>query len=151
MPRGGRRGGKPGQSYPNRSDLSVNKGPQPVGNFAGPNVPYGTGTELARSQNQMPVSSPPQAGPSAPPEPPPGLQALMGGAMPPGVPPGGHGDFTRPSERPLEPTTHGLPTGPGGGPEVMMNPTNDSARNLLKQLSNQPYVSDEIRNLLNSL
>lgn len=37
----------------------------------------------------------------------------------------GNGGLLRPSERMSEPVTHGLPSGPGGGPEVLgpMTPT----------------------------
>ena len=140
MPRGGRRSGKPGQAYPNRTDL--NKGPQPVGNFAGPQVPYGTGAELSRSQQAMPVAPPPAPGPA---------QGPGGPAMPPGPAPGSLGQFDGPTQRPNEPLTHGLPIGPGGGPEVMSNPASRPAMTLLQQLANQPYVSDEIRSLLSQL
>ena len=145
MPRGGRRSGKPGRSYENRSDLSFNKSPQPVGNFAD-SGPYGTGAALERSQQQMPVSGPqppaPIEGPGDP------LQALLGAA---GPAPGSLGAFNRPSERPNEPLTHGLSMGPGGGPEVLSNPVARPAMHVLQQMAAQPYASDEIRNLLNIL
>jgi hypothetical protein len=146
MPRGGRRSGAPGKAYANRSDLSVNKGPVPVGNFAGSNVPYGTGAALAESQAQMPVSSPQAPAPTAGP---PGLPGQP--QAPPGPAPGSLGDFHAPTERPGEPITHGLPSGPGGGPEVLATPTTRPALGLLQQVANQPFASDEVRNLLKNL
>jgi len=98
VPRGGRRSGKPGQAYPNRSDLPTAPDPG-AGTFKG--QPYGAATQQAA------MAAPPGAPPGAP------------GAPPGGPPPGGLGDFARPSERPNEPITHGLPVGPGGGSEVL--------------------------------
>lgn len=146
MPRGGRRAGKPGVAYGNRTDLSVNKGPVP-------NVPYGMGggmgygesKALSDSQAAVPVSSPAAPGPSPGP---PGLEQLLGAG---GPAPGSFGDFARPTERPNEPITHGLPTGPGGGPEVLAPNTQQPAKILLQQMAAQPYASDELRNLLNIL
>lgn len=70
--------------------------------------------------------------------------------MPPGPPPGALGAFDRPTERPNEPISHGLPIGPGGGPEVLSNPAGQPAMTLLQQLANQPYASDDLRQLLNA-
>jgi hypothetical protein len=144
LPRGGRRSGQPGKAYKQRSDLN---GPQPVADYAGPKVPYGTGAELTRSQQQMPVSGPQAPGPSQGPAPGPGGgQPSMQAA-----PPGSWGNFTRDSERPDEPLTHGLSRGPGGGPEVLGNVAGRPALTLIQQLAAQPYASDEMRNLLNLL
>lgn len=57
---------------------------------------------------------PPQAGPVA-------AQPTPTAAAPTGPQPGTLGTFL-PSQRPGEPITHGLPSGPGGGPEVMQQP-----------------------------
>lgn len=49
----------------------------------------------------------------------------MGGAMPSlgaGPGPGELGPLTAPTDRPGEPLTHGLPTGPGAGPEALTPP-----------------------------
>jgi len=152
MPRGGRRSGTPGKAYPNRTDLSVNKGPVP-------NVPYGMGggmgygesKALSDAQAAVPVASPAAPGASAPPMAPegpagpPSLAALLGG---PGPAPGELGGFGRPTDRPDTPITHGLPSGPGAGPEVLRT-QNTSARTLLQQLAASPYASDDIRDLLN--
>lgn len=140
--RGGKRAGKPGVAYSNRSDLN---GPQPVANYAAGNT-YGTGAELARSQQQMPVSAPQAPGPT---QGPPGLPGQPQAA--PGPPPGGLGTFHGPTERPNEPITHGLPTGPGGGPEVLSAPVARPAMTLLQQVASSPFASDEIRSLLNNL
>jgi hypothetical protein len=72
----------------------------------------------------------------------------MGGA---GPAPGALGAFNRPTERPNEPITHGLPTGPGAGPEIMQPSPNNSAKMLLQQLANSPFASDDIKDLLNLL
>ena len=143
MPRGGRRSGAPGKAYGNRSDLSVNKGPVP-------NMPYpmsgsqGYGEQKAMmdSQAAVPVSSPQAPGPT---QGPPGLAGLLGQGP---TPPGSLGEFGRPTERPDTPITHGLPTGPGAGPEILGGQAN-SAKMLVQQLANSPYASDDLRDLLN--
>ena len=140
MPRGGRRAGTPGKAYANRTDLN---GPQAPANYAGPSVPYGTGAELTRAQQQVPVSGPQPPGPTQGPAP-------AGPSMQ--VPnPGTWGDFTRDSEHPDRPLTHGLSRGPGAGPEVLSNNAGRPALTLVQQLANQPYASDEIKMLLNLL
>jgi len=101
MPRGGRRQGKPGQAYPNRSDLPAAPDPG-AGTFKG--QPYGA----AQAQAQVQGSAPPPTGGDA-------GQA----GSPPGPAPGSFGAFNRPTERPNEPITHGLDVGPGGGSEVL--------------------------------
>src|ERR1019366_9296670 len=64
-----------------------------------------------RRPRRAPGPPPRGAGPGgAPPTPPPG---------PPIPEPMSNGPLTRPTERPNEPVTHGLPMGPGGGPEVL--------------------------------
>lgn len=142
MPRGGKRTGAIGQAYSNRSDLN---GPQPIGNFA-KSGPYGTGVALSDAQKALPVANAPQATPQlqqpggAPPQGPPPDQ-------PPGPPPGAFGPLNRPTDRPSEPLTHGLPTGPGAGPEVMTPPPTSTAQTLLGQVANSPYASDELRSL----
>lgn len=99
MPRGGRRQGKPGVSYSNRSDLNA----QPV--RTAPGQAYGKQAEQARAQAAMPLAQTPAI--------PPGGGAAPGGSgTPPPVPLGGLYD---PSMRADEPVQHGLgasPTGP---------------------------------------
>src|ERR1044072_3488759 len=136
MPRGGRRAGAPGKAYGNRTDLNQTKLPAasyPMGGNQG----YGEQKAMMDAQAAVPVASPPSPGPSAPPQ--------------AGPLPGGLGDFARPSDRPHEPLTHGLPTGPGGGPEVLKTMPTAGARNLLQAMAQQPYASDDIRMLLNIL
>ena len=72
---------------------------------------YGQGERLRQSQQAVPmagaptVPAPPVGGgaPAAAP-------AMMAGELP---------DFTRPTERPGEPLTTGIPSGPGAGPEAL--------------------------------
>lgn len=144
MPRGGRRAGAPGQAYPNRKDLSVNKGPTAMGNYAS-GLPYGQGQATMDAQRAMPVSSPapPQAAPGPDP-----LQTLLGGG---GPAPGSLGEFGRTTDRPDEPITHGLPSGPGAGPEIIRGGQNNSAKVLMQQLASSPYASDDVHDLLNLL
>lgn len=145
MPRGGRRSGAPGKAYAQRSDLSVNKGPVPNQPYPmGGGQGYGEQKAMMDSQAQMPVSSPQAPGPTAGP---PGLpgqpQAPLGPA------PGELGTFHGPTERPNEPITHGLPTGPGGGPEVLSNPATRPALTLLQQMAASPFASDDVKALAN--
>lgn len=63
----------------------------------------------------------------------------MGGSV--SLPP-----FARPTERPGEPVTHGLPIGAGGGPEVLGMPPNNIGQ-LLDQLQRQPFASPAIQQL----
>jgi hypothetical protein len=97
--RGGRRQGTPGQSYSNRSDLNANRAP------TGP-----TATPAA-----APVS---QSGPSPVALPTQTAAAPSAGPAMPVPPPGSLGTFN-PTQRPGEPLTHGLASGPGAGPEAL--------------------------------
>lgn len=103
MPRGGTRKGTPGTAYSNRSDLN-----KPVPVQAAPNQPYGQAGAQIASQQVVPVAPPPAPPAGGPPQ-----QA----APPPQ--PGNPGDFGRPTDMPNQPITHGLPTGPGAGPEAL--------------------------------
>lgn len=132
MPRGGRRSGKPGQAYPNRADLRT---APDAGASTFKGQPYGAATQQAQAQVAAPAQSPPvpAAGPpTAGPE--------AGGQPQGGPPPGSFGDFTRPTERPNEPVTHGAPMGPGAGPEILPSPVNttlDQLRSVYKQFPSQ--------------
>jgi hypothetical protein len=90
MPRGGSRNGKPGASYSNRSDLNA----QPVRTAT--NQPYGQAGQQQAAQRAIPL--PTQGGAPVGPQPAP-LNAS--------------------TQRPNEPLTAGIPTGPGPGPEVL--------------------------------
>lgn len=96
---GGVRTGTPGTPYTNRSDLRQ----APT---AATGQPYGqAGAQLA-AQRAVPLPAtppPPSGGPVA--------GAAGAAAQPP--------DLYRPTELPDQPVTHGLPGGPGGGPEVL--------------------------------
>lgn len=131
MPRtrqGGPRGGTPGRSYPNRTDIG-----------AQPNLPAraATGQTYGQAQSQLqaqatvpmapprlalpPAASPATAGGG------PGLAGTPGSppALPPAGPyaqPGAAGDLHRATERPFEPVTAGAALGAGPGPESLAGP-----------------------------
>ena len=100
MARGGRRQGKPGKAYTNRTDMNTNRMPVQ----SAPSAQYGERAKLDASQQAVPMGSAPEAAPPTGPAPP---------------VPGASGDFRRPTERPDEPFTTGLPMGPGAGPEAL--------------------------------
>lgn len=79
-------------------------------------MPYGAHQASIQSQSMLPVVSDPgvqlPAPSAAPADPLAGALAMM----PPG--PG----LLAPTDRPLEPVTHGLPVGPGAGPEILPPP-----------------------------
>ncbi len=107
IPRGGKRTGTPGTAYPNRTDLS-----KPVPVQAATGQPYGAAKSQTDSQKVVPVAPPaPPAGGGPP---------AQGTPAPQGPPPGGVGAFGRPTDRPGEPITAGLPTGAGPGPDALM-------------------------------
>lgn len=121
----------------------MNKGPVPNTPYPmGGGQGYGEQSAMMDAQRAMPVASPTAPGP---PPGPPDLGGALGGG---GVPPGSWGDFSRPTERPNEPITHGLPSGPGGGPEVLMAPAQRPAVTVLQQMANSPFASEDIRTLL---
>lgn len=97
-------------------------------------MPYGEHQASIQAQQQMPVA----AG-NAPPPPPAGggggdpMMAALQGAL--GMqPPGGPG-LLGPSQRPTEPVTHGLPSGPGGGPEVLAGSTGSGLADVLSRIA----------------
>lgn len=103
MPRGGRRSGTPGKPYPNRTDMHK------------PAVEQLKGQQYGAKKEQLAVA----ASGGAPPGPGSAPGPTAGPAAPPGPAAGSLGAFNRPSERPSEPVTAGLPTGPGPGPEAL--------------------------------
>jgi hypothetical protein len=111
MPRGGYRTGRRGARYPNRTDLHT-----PLAPAAPAGLAYGQHQALIDSQRQMPMAAPATAAPTPPTAAPPGPSAA------PPVLPGSLGAFDRPTERPGEPVTAGLPIGPGPGPEALGPP-----------------------------
>lgn len=123
MPRGGRRAGQRGVKYPQRSDLRSG----PLTPTAPTGLQYGQHSSLIDSQRQVPMG-PAGANAPAPVAPPPAASA------PPPVLPGSLGAFDRPTDRPGEPVTAGLPIGPGPGPEVLFHadPTEETLRALYR-------------------
>ena len=104
---GGARQGKPGQSYSNRSDLRAQKVQVATGQE------YGKATEQRRAQQAVPM-----AGTPPPPSPAGGAQIPYAGPMA-----GEQGPLLRPTERPDEPVTAGVPFGPGpAGPAAAPDP-----------------------------
>lgn len=111
MARGGRRAGNKGTAYANRTDL---QGAQlPVDAPRG--LPYGDRAKLISAQRAVPMGSPGVPTPQ--------MGGAPGGGVPGGAPPiPGQvvpGGLLGPTQRPNEPVTAGLPTGPGPGPEVL--------------------------------
>lgn len=137
---GGARQGTPGTAYGNRRDLNGPKLPTQVG----PSAEYGQGERLRRAQQAVPMA--PSPAPAA--APPPGAGA--GGGATRIAPPG---DFTRPTERPGEPLTTGIPSGPGAGPEALAatnrpDPELEALRQYLptlELLASQPNASPSAR------
>lgn len=101
MPRGGRRQGKPGANYLNRSDLQ--QGARlPV--TTAPSQGYGQRVAQERAQQAIPMGTPatPAPAPTGGPE--------MAAALP---------GLTSPTQYPGEPITAGLASGAGPGPEAL--------------------------------
>jgi hypothetical protein len=104
------------QLQPNRADLT-----RPTAQTV-PGQQYGEAAQQRAGMQVIPLPVQQQARPPLP-------QPAAGGAVSsaPGVPSavpgaamvGANGPLTRPSERPNEPVTHGLPVGPGAGPEAL--------------------------------
>lgn len=133
---------------PNRSDLTR---PAPITTVPGQG--YGEQAQQRAAQQVIPMGAQPVAtgggGAGAPPQTP---SAAPAPQMPlPGVKP-----FTRPTERPNEPVTHGLPVGPGAGPEALTG-VGAIARdnqvqqgtliNVLNNLASGPNATPAIRDL----
>lgn len=113
MPRGGKRSGKPGASYTNRTDLNKPS-------LAAPPKTYGDAAASARAQQAVPL---PQAGP-------PGGPAAGAGMQPPAGPLPGELQFGRGSDRPMEPLTAGMNVGPGPGASATMPTVDPVVENL---------------------
>lgn len=102
MPRGGERLGTPGTSYTNRSDLQA----QPIRTATGQS--YGAAKAQADAQRAMPLAQVPTASP-------PGGAQQGSGTDPAALHPA-FGSLYGDTQRPDEPVTAGLPSGPGEGP-----------------------------------
>jgi hypothetical protein len=135
---GGVRQGTPGTPYPNRSDLR--QAPK-----AATGQEYGKAGAQIAAQRAVPIPAAPpaQGGPT-----PPG-----GGAAGPMGPGPGDLPFNRPTERPGEPLTTGIPSGPGAGPEALVatnrpDPEMEALRPYLptlELLASQPNASPTAR------
>lgn len=128
MARGGARSGTPGKSYGNRQDLN-----QAVKVATG--EPYGVAQQLENAQRAIPLpnSAATPASPAAAPAP--------VDAGPPALP--GQSPFDRPTERPQEPVTAGLPSGPGPGPEILASAPPDLIGAQLRTLFAR-YPNDDL-------
>lgn len=156
---------------PQRTDL-LNPTPQPIS--AVPGQGYGMAGQQLAAQRVAPMAGGGTAvqRPSGPPlgavativplrggqgsatSPQMGDLALQQHAMQSGA--GIRGAFSRPTERPNEPVTHGLPVGPGGGPEVLQGVGALARENaiqqgtithLLQNLANQPNATSAVKAL----
>lgn len=141
MARGGKRQGREGGNYMNRSDM---RSTQPVQAPSGGG--YGDRKALEDAQRAMPLEN--AAGAQA---------ATQGAAPPPSVMPGDLGPLNRPSDRPNEPVTAGAPLGPGPNAMGPM-PTDDiELRNMaqylpaLELLASLPNTSISTRNFIRRL
>jgi len=106
MARGGRRAGRQGQAYSNRTDLANAANQKPVAPSAPTGMPYGAHQAMIEAQKVVPIAPPPTASPA--PGPP---------VQPPAGPlPGELTPLNAPSQRVNEPVTAGLPIGDGPGP-----------------------------------
>lgn len=103
MARGGKRQPDPAKAgqYANRSDMRTT---QPVQTTSG--GVYGSVAEQEAQQAAQPLQNAS------------GATAAMG-AQEPSVYPGDLGAFDRPTDRPDEPVTQGIPIGAGAGPEAL--------------------------------
>ena len=120
MPRGGKRNGRPGVAYSNRSDLTPT---------AAPGQAYGqAGAQLA-AQQAMPIAPQPTPQSSAPP-----VSAV------PAVAPGGMGALTRPTDRPGEPMSAGAPWGPG--PSEMSLPPQAPDTDMTALIRKLPFLEE---------
>lgn len=125
MPRKRKTQPGPGGAYANRTDLTT--GTQAVSAPTG--LPYGERQGLEQAQQGAPL--PQQAS----------MDQVLAAATNHAFQPV---QLNAPTERPYEPTTHGLPIGPGGGPEVMQRPANQTSMQL-RQLAAQTgdnFISD---------
>lgn len=130
---------------PNRSDLT-----KPTSTTV-PGQGYGEAAQQRAAQQQIPMGPPPAPAGASSPSPAGPMSAIPGAPLV-----GASGSLTRPTERPNEPVTHGLPVGPGGGPEILDGIGGAARQNaieqgtlshLLSSLAAQPGSSTAIRDL----
>lgn len=148
----------------NRTDLINPPEPQPQAISAAPNQEYGVAGAQIAAQHAIPMAggaTPPSSTSIVPAAPRLTGQALGQQAAADSIAhngPSGPMELDRPTERPNEPVTHGLPVGPGGGPEVLTGVgaaardnavQRGSVTNLLQNLASQPGATSAIRDLAN--
>lgn len=138
MSRGGKRVGGKGKSYGQRTDLNA-VAP------ASSQRPFGEQAQQMRSMAAVPVAPSPTAAA-------PGIEGMLAGfgGLPQTQP------LDRPTERPGEPLTAGVPFGPGPGPEMIPRPLpNDPLVHAAATLNQLGDVADpqtaQYRALLNAV
>lgn len=144
--RGGRRSGKVGKAYGNRSDLN---GAQPVATAKG--QAYGEAGAQAAAQKAVPMGTPEVAAPAGP----------FTGAPEGMAKPGSMGDLFADSTNPNEHVMSGAAAGPGPGPEAFgMGGQQADPRDLekarrwlpaLQEIANRPDSTAATRNVVRML
>lgn len=126
-----------GSTYPNRTDLN---GPTREPITTVPGQPYGDAASQRRAQRVIPIGSPP--GPLVPVAPHPTRPVVQPGQLP----------FLEPTQRPNEPVTAGLPTGPGPGPEAIGAPVLPShpVTQMLDQIASSSNATHAVSTLADS-
>lgn len=156
MPRG------PRQPSP-QSNRTDQLSPAPVTTV--PGQEYGQAAAQQAAQRAIPTANgptmpaaqaPPTGGPPGPPQGgAPDPSDLMAQAMAHNGPAGAMA-LNRPTERPDEPVTHGLPVGPGAGPQALTGVgaaaregslEQSTVQNLLQGLASQPGATSAIKDL----
>ena len=142
MPRKGKGGAREGASqtaYSNRTDLN-NRGPQPI--TTAPGQAYGQAAAQENAQRAVPMAGIPQP-PAAAPVAAPSEPAAAPGPGPGEIP------WLHPSDRPDEPVTAGLETGPGPGPEALSGSPGGEAKlaDILGQAAAHPAASSQVQHL----
>lgn len=101
----------------NRTDLNTPDQPTRLPVTAAENQPYGVAGEQLAAQRAVPEGSEPAPTLARSP----GTMLPMRDVLAQAAPQAGSLPFLDPTNRPNEPVTHGLPFGPGAGPEAMNN------------------------------
>lgn len=138
MPRGGKRSGTAGKSYPNRTDMFTTSSTSTYGDKAAAQkavkaMPLAVAPSPAGKPAPAPAAAPAQAG---------GAPMMMAAGTPDQVP--GDMPFNRPTDCPNEPLTAGMPTGPGVGPSSVMpsvDPVADTLRAAARMFPNSAIFS----------
>lgn len=117
---GGQRAGRPGANYQNRKDMAAAPRTAPAQPIRTTDQGYGTQVQQAQAQQAVPL---------------PDFSALS---------------LSRPTERPNEPVTAGVPAGPGPGPEILGPLSAPEAPPVLEMLQRlyAEYPSNDLRSLV---